>query len=36
MRYQQFSSHAYCGAVGPVLKMAPQEMAFNVLRFEVS
>jgi len=24
IRYQQFASHAYCGAVGPVSKMAPQ------------
>ena len=32
MRYQQFDSHAYCGA-----KMASQqEKAFCVLRFEVS
>ena len=37
MRYQQFASHAYCGAAGPVSKMAPQqEKAFCVLRFEVS
>jgi hypothetical protein len=37
MRYQQFASHAYCGAVGPVSKMASQqEKAFCVLRFEVS
>ena len=37
MRYQQFDSHAYCGAVGPVFKMASQqENAFFVLRFEVS
>ena len=37
MRYQQFASHAYCGAVGPVSKMASQqEKAFYVLRFEVS
>jgi hypothetical protein len=36
MRYQQFASHAYCGAAGPVLKMAlQQEKAFCVLRFEV-
>jgi len=34
MRYQQF---AYCGAAGPVSKMATQqEKAFCVLRFEVS
>jgi len=24
MSYQQFDSHAYCGAVGPVSKMASQ------------
>jgi len=37
MRYQQFASHAYCGATGPVSKMASQqEKAFCVLRFEVS
>ena len=37
MRYQQFASHAYCGAVEPVCKMASQqEKAFCVLRFEVS
>ena len=37
MRYQQFASHAYCGAGGSVSKMAPQrEKAFCVLRFEVS
>jgi len=37
MRYQQFTSHAYCGAAGPVSKMASQqEKAFCVLRFEVS
>ena len=36
-RYRQFASHAYCGAVGPVSKMASQrEKAFYVLRFEVS
>ena len=36
MRYQQFVSHAYCGAAGPVSKMASQqEKAFFVLRFEV-
>ena len=30
-------SHAYCGAAGPVYKMAmQQEKAFCVLRFEVS
>jgi hypothetical protein len=33
MRYQQFASHAYCGAAGPVSKMASQqEKAFCVLR----
>ena len=37
MRYQQFVSHAYCGAAWPVSKMASQrEKAFWVLRFEVS
>jgi len=37
MRYQQFASHAYCGAAGPVSKMASQqEKAFCALRFEVS
>jgi len=37
MRYQQFASHTYCGAAGPVFKMASQqEKAFCVLRFEVS
>jgi hypothetical protein len=37
MRYQQFASHAYCGAAGPVSKMASQqEKAFCVLRSEVS
>ena len=37
MRNQQFASHAYCGAAGPVSKMASQQgNAFCVLRFEVS
>ena len=37
MRYQQFASHAYCGAAGLASKMASQqENAFCVLRFEVS
>ena len=37
MRYQQFASDAYCGAPGPVSKMASQqEKAFCVLRFEMS
>jgi hypothetical protein len=37
MRYQQFASHAYCVAAGPVSKMAlQQEKTFCVLRFEVS
>jgi len=36
MRYQQFASHAYCGAAGPVSKMSQQEKAFCVLCFEVS
>jgi hypothetical protein len=36
MRYQQFASHAYCGAAGPVSEMASQqEKAFCVPRFEV-
>jgi hypothetical protein len=34
---QLFASHAYCGAVGQVAKMASQQgKAFCVLRFEVS
>ena len=37
MRYQQFASHAYCGAAEPVSKMASQqEKVFCVLRFDVS
>ena len=37
MRYQQFASHAYCGAAGPFSKMvSQQEKALCVLRFEVS
>jgi hypothetical protein len=37
MRYQQFASHAYYGAAGPVSRIAlQQEKAFWVLRFEVS
>jgi len=37
MRYQQFTSHAYCGAAGPVSKMASQQVKdFYVLCFEVS
>jgi hypothetical protein len=37
IRYQQFASHAYCGAAGPVSKMASQqEKAFCLFRFEVS
>ena len=37
MRYRQFAFHAYCGAAGPVSKMAPQqEKALCVLGFEVS
>ena len=37
MRYQQFASHAYSRAAGPVSKMASQqEKAFCVFRFEVS
>ena len=31
LRYQQFASHAYCGAAGPVSKMASQqERAFSL------
>jgi hypothetical protein len=37
MHYLQFTFHAYCGAAGPVSKMAlQQEKAFCVLCFEVS
>jgi len=37
MRYQQLASHAYCGAAGPVSKMASQqEKTFYVLCFEAS
>jgi hypothetical protein len=37
MHYPKFASHAYCGAAGPVSKMASQqEKSFCVLRFEVS
>jgi len=37
MRYQQFASHSYCGAAGPISKTASQqEKVFCVLRFEVS
>jgi hypothetical protein len=36
-RYQQFASHAYCGAAGTVSKMASRRgKAFGVLRYEVS
>jgi hypothetical protein len=36
MRYQQFASHAYCGAAGSAFKMASQqEKAFYVLRFQM-
>jgi hypothetical protein len=36
LRYQQLASHVYCGAAGPVSKMASQrEKAFCVLSFEV-
>jgi hypothetical protein len=35
--YRQLASHAYCGAAGPVSKMASQQgRAFCVLCFEVS
>jgi hypothetical protein len=30
IRYQQFASHAYCGAAGPVLKMASQQEKASV------
>jgi hypothetical protein len=37
MFYQQFASRAYCGAGGPVSKMASQqEKALCVFRLEVS
>jgi hypothetical protein len=37
VRYQQFASHAYCEAAGPVSKIASQqEKAFCVFCFEVS
>jgi hypothetical protein len=37
MCYQQFTSHDYCGAVGPISKMVSQkEKDFCVLCFEVS
>jgi hypothetical protein len=37
MCYQQFASHAYYRAAGPVSKMeSQQEKAFCILRFEVS
>ena len=37
IRYQQFASHACCGAAVPISKMASQqENAFCVPRFEVS
>jgi hypothetical protein len=37
LRYQQFTSHAYYRATGPVSKMvSQQEKAFYVLHFEVS
>jgi len=37
MRYQQFASHAYCGAKGPDSQIASQqEKTFCVLRFELS
>jgi hypothetical protein len=36
MRYQQFASHVYCWAAGPVSKMASlQEKASCVLSFEM-
>jgi hypothetical protein len=37
VRDQRFASHAYCGATGPLFKMALQQVkAFCVLHFEVS
>ena len=37
VRYQQFASHAYCGAAGSVSKMVSQQgRALCVLHFEVS
>jgi hypothetical protein len=37
MHYQQFVSHAYCGATGPVSKIASRhKKAFCMLLFEVS
>jgi hypothetical protein len=36
MRYQHFTSLDHCGVAGPVSKMASQQKAFCVLRFEVS
>jgi hypothetical protein len=37
MRYQQFASLAYCGAAGPVSKLAlQQEKASCMLHFQVS
>jgi hypothetical protein len=36
-RYQQLASHAYCGAAGPVSKMASQQKkAFCLFRFDSS
>jgi hypothetical protein len=32
MRYQQFTSHAYCGAAGPLFKIASQQEKAFVLR----
>jgi hypothetical protein len=36
MPYQPFASLAYCAAAVPISKMASQQEAFCVLRFEVS
>jgi hypothetical protein len=36
MHYQQFASHAYCGAAGPVSKMASQQEKAFCVRFELS
>jgi hypothetical protein len=36
VRYQQFASHAYCGAADSVSKMASHERAFCLPCFELS
>jgi hypothetical protein len=35
MRYQQFTSHAYCGVAGPVSKMASQHKKAFLLRLHL-